>query len=471
MQAGFGGIGLSETEHTSQGTGSRVLVLGLGASGVAAADLALHQGQRVTVLDVADSAELRDRAANLRERGAVVCLDWREGTDLPETDLVVISPGISPSSSLGLAARRAGCPVVSELEFGYRACCCPVLAVTGTNGKTTTVELTVHCLRHAGYSVLAAGNIGLPLSEAALRSASLDFLVVEVSSFQLTHVDRFAPLGVALLNIAADHLDWHGTVDDYVAAKARILTCAARGGTVVLQRELADNPVIAARLAGVPPQRLVLFSAHDSAAPFHAADGRLTCDGTSWLDVRELCLQGRHNVENVLAALALCRIAGVDPGQAVGALPAFHPGRHRLELVAFHHGVRYVNDSKATNPDALRAALETLAPPGTAPRILLIAGGLDKGLDLGEVVPDLVHRVKEVFLIGTCRARLAKLWNPVVSCKVFVSLDAAVDAAAERAEEGDVVLLSPACASQDMFRDYAQRGNAFCESVRRRVGP
>lgn len=451
-----------------------ILVIGLGISGEAAAELALQSGARLTVLDAVDGARQQARAESLRTRGADVRLGWnREAWDGTAPTLAVLSPGIPPASVLGRLAAGLTCPVVGELEFGFRHVACPVLAITGTNGKTTCTELLAACLRQAGRRVLAAGNIGVPLCEAARKSGQLDFLVVEVSSFQLETCERFAPLAAAVLNITPDHLDRYGGMPEYAKAKALIFRNMPDAGRIVLRPDVAAMPEIRAALpaAGTP----VLFSSTDDlwSAYFLDSDGML-CRREGGKSVPlmhrdQLKLKGLHNVENVLAVIALAELAGVPFPNLRAGLEAFAPSPHRLELVAAANGVRYINDSKATNPDSVIRALETVAPPPPG-RVLLIAGGLDKGMDFSSLSPVLSRHVREIFLIGKSRDMLANLWRGMVYCHQFSSLEAAVDAAVEHAAPGDVVLLSPGCASMDMFANYAERGEAFRKAVKRRIG-
>lgn len=453
--------------------GKRVLVLGLGVSGVAAARLALSLGASCQAVDEGDGEAPAAAAAELRERGAMTSLGWR-GAGLPPADLVVASPGISPRSRLGQAARSLGAPLVSELEFGFRFCACPLLAVTGTNGKTTTVELTTHLLAASGLRVRAAGNIGLPLSACAADSAGLDALVVEVSSFQLEAVEQFRPSAAALLNVTPDHYDRHGGPAPYLAAKLALFRRMPAAGVMVLRRDLASLPEVRDMLAGRPGRPLLFAAEPAEDCAFFLAEGGLheRRDGVSerLAEAADLALPGAHNVENALAALALVRAAGHCPRRAARALGDFRPSPHRLELVAERDGVRYINDSKATNVDALCRALESLAASAPGRRILLLAGGVDKEIDFTMALPGLEKQVKEAFLIGRCKSRLAKQWQGVVSCRELSSLEDAVAAATAAARPGDVVLLSPGCASQDMFQNYAHRGDQFRALVERRAG-
>ncbi|NOY83059.1 MAG: UDP-N-acetylmuramoyl-L-alanine--D-glutamate ligase [Kiritimatiellaeota bacterium] len=457
-------------------TATSVLVLGLGRSGRAAAELSLEHDRRTVVLDSADSAKLRDRAAALRARGAEVILGWSSTRWDRPAELAVISPGIGAESVLGRLAAGLDCPVLSELEYGFRHCSCPVLAITGTNGKTTTTQAAAHCLVRSGRRVVAAGNIGLPLSQAARRSSELEFIVAEVSSFQLERTAGFAPYAAAFLNFSSDHFDRYGGMSDYLAAKLRMFRWMKRSDRIVLRHDLsADGSVQAALPDGV--RGTVRFRSDGKTdAEWFVSGAGVLCRRTPAgrieriVPAGRLKMAGRHNLENALAALALCELAGVPPREASVALADFSPGRHRLEPIATAGGVRFINDSKSTNPDSLLCALETASGATGEQTILLIAGGLDKGLDYGELRPFLARWVREVFLVGTCRERLAKQWHDVVSCQAFASLAAAVDAAVDAACPGDTVLLSPGCSSQDMFSDYMERGNAFCEQIERRIG-
>lgn len=457
-------------------TAGPTLILGLGVSGVAAAQLAAALGDPVIGLDTGDSPGLRERAGTLTAAGVDVRLGWTAASwPGPVPRQAVISPGIAPASLLGRLAAALPCPVLGELEFGFRHCACPVLAISGTNGKTTTTELLEHCLRTAGRRVLAAGNIGVALCEAARRSRDLDWLVVEVSSFQLESCDRFAPAAAALLNITPDHLDRYGTMSRYAAAKGLLFRNLRRAGQAVLRSDLLDWPEVRAALPR-DGSRPILFSGDETAGAdwFVRADGMLCRrrpDGgaTPLVARRELQLKGGHNLENVLAASALCELAGLPPEAVRPGLISFQPSPHRIQWVGVDvRGVAYINDSKATNPDALIRALAAVQGEITG-KIVLIAGGLDKNMDFSAVPSHLARHARGVFLIGACKERLAKAWNTVVYCGECETLASAVDAAAGMAQPGDAVLLSPACASMDMFVNYADRGNRFCELVKRRL--
>lgn len=455
-----------------------VLVLGAGISGVAAAELAWRSGARVTVLDGFTNATLVERKSRLENFGATVYLEWTAESWREPVDVAVLSPGIGPDDTLGRLARSLSCPVLGELEFGFAFCACPVLAVTGTNGKTTTVELVVHLLKNAGCKVIGAGNIGLPLSEAALKSAGLDYIVAEVSSFQLERADGFAPLAAAVLNITDDHGDRYESFDNYLETKMKVIANMRNPRRVVMRDDVHALPGVRTHPLFSQDRPIRFAAGGDGNGPI---DSDYLVDSTghlAWqrngsaeplLHCDKLRLKGTHNAENALAALGLCEAAGVTIDAVLPYLETFAPSAHRLELLTAHNNVRYVNDSKSTNPDAMVQALRTCAASSQG-RILLIAGGRDKRMNFDPVIPFLEAHVKHVYLMGESRSALAALWSPHVPCRMYASLSAIVDDAVDDAEPGDTVLLSPGCASHDMFSDYTQRGNSFAQEIRRRIG-
>lgn len=456
-------------------TESEILVLGLGVSGYAAAELALYHGSQVRIVDENDSPELREKAAALKERGVAVTLDYNPARHkTPEPELAIISPGIGEDSILWQTAQSLSCSVISEIEFAYRYARCPVIAVTGTNGKSTTVELINYCLQHCGYRSQAAGNVGYPFSEAVRRYPALDYVIVEASSFQLERIDRFTPQAAALLNLTPDHLDRHGTVDNYFRSKLQMFKNISDPRHIVIRSDLVELPLLRQVLPG--GETPITFNTDTPAGVdfFLADDGNLVhrCPGGK-LQVlchrTDLRLRGRHNVENVLATFAVAACIGIDLGEMLGAVKTFPPHPNRLELINVRDGIQFFNDSKATNPDSTIRAIQSVAEE-TKGGIVLIAGGLDKGLAFSGVEPLLAEHVKEVELIGKCRQKLAEEWGQIVPCRIFASLESAVESALETAISGDTVLLSPGCASQDMFDNYIERGQTFNEIVKRRIG-
>ncbi|MDP9465929.1 MAG: UDP-N-acetylmuramoyl-L-alanine--D-glutamate ligase [Actinomycetota bacterium] len=438
-----------------------VLVAGAGVSGAAAARVLLERGARVTV---ADSSE--QRAEPLRADGFDVrALD----APPPGTALVVTSPGWRPDAPLLVAAAAAGVEVIGEVELAWRlrpAGAAPWLAVTGTNGKTTTVRMLASVLSAAGLRTVAAGNVGLPLLDAVL--ADHDVLAVELSSFQLHWSATVSPHTAVVLNLAPDHVDWHGSLDAYAADKGRI---HAAGTVAVYNREDPESVRLAARARsragftlgspaagelGVVEDLLV-----DRAFPEVAGEATVvaTLD-----DVR---VPGAHNVANALAAAALARSYGVPADAVRNGLRAFSPDPHRNALVAERDGVAWVDDSKATNPHAAAASLAAY------PSVVWIAGGLLKGADVDELVRAAAPRLRAVVVLGTDRQPYLDALGrhaPHLPVEVVDRLDTgampdAVARARVLARPGDTVLLAPAAASMDCFRDYRERGELFAASV------
>jgi UDP-N-acetylmuramoylalanine--D-glutamate ligase len=362
---------------------------------------------------------------------------------------------------LFVAARAAGIDVVGEPELAWHLrgdTAAPWLGVTGTNGKTTTVGMLEAMLRAAGLRAVAAGNVGLPLIEAVREQPPYDVLAVEMSSQQLAWSPSPQFHAGALLNIAEDHLDWHDTMADYVAAKTRIWS----GGLPIGN---ADDPVVVDAL----PSGGRTFSLVDDTADYAVRDGALveTRSGTTFIRADQLRLSGSHNVANGLAAIALARSLDIDAAAIGTALGEFAPGRHRNELVATVDGVAYVDDSKATNPHAAAASLSAYD------HVVWIAGGLLKGADVEDLVAANAHRLRGVVLLGRDRAVVAQALArhapdvPVVELTATDTgvMETAVRRAAELAHAGDTVLLAPTAASWDIFRDYAQRGDLFAAAA------
>lgn len=444
--------------------GRNILVAGAGISGVAAAEVLLRRGARVTVTDRVESA----RTDALRLLGATVAC----GLDEPPagTDLVVTSPGWRPDHPLLRAAASADVEVIGEVELAWRLgqeggrYPAPWLAVTGTNGKSTTVEMLASILRAGGRRAVAAGNVGRPLVQVVAAPAPYDVLAVELSSFQLHWSSTIAPAAATVLNVAPDHLDWHGSLAAYAGAKGRIFK-----RTTFAVYNVSDS--ISIRLCSASPDR----AGFTLASPI---DGQLGVEGGALVDrafghgefaaVSDVPLPGPHNVANALAAAALAFAHGIAPAAVPAGLRAFAPARHRNERIGSLAGVDYVDDSKATNPHAAAAALAGYS------RAVWLAGGLLKGAPVDDLIVAAAPRLVGVVLIGADRAILAQSLArhaPQVPVVEVARTDdgamaEAVRQAARLARPGCVVLLAPAAASQDMFCDYAARGDAFVAAAR-----
>jgi len=446
----------------------RVLVVGLGASGRAASELLRRRGAKVLAIDRADTPPLRREADALRALGVEVRLGT---TDAPADalDLAVVSPGVPRRSPLVEELLRRNLPVIGELELGYQHSYCLNIGITGTNGKTTTTELVERILKHSHRKTVAAGNIGLPLCAVVDQTRELDFLTLEISSFQLETIQYFRPVVAVLLNITPDHLDRYPGMADYTRAKARLFMNQQSFDWAIVQSEAL---AVMRSLMIEIPSKIVTFSANNRRADLYFDRGLLVSRLPDWtgplLDMDKGRLRGPHNAENLMAALAVGHVLRIPLEEMAEALLSAEPAPHRCELVAEINGVRFVNDSKATNLDAVHKAL--LAMPAARagePNVLLIAGGQDKGFDFHDIGPLLSQRVKRAFLLGDTREKIRAAWSLFTPCTVVDSLLEAVEQSAANAVPGDVVLLSPACSSFDMFQNYQHRGEVFRQTVRR----
>lgn len=436
----------------------RVLILGFGISGRAAARLAEH----LKMIPVPVDARHAPDEALFRESA----FGWQEGTPLPHADLAVISPGIRPDSPMAQAARNAGASIIGELEFACRVLPCRIVAITGTNGKTTTTELTTALLQANGIRAQSAGNIGNALSDAALDVLlhnNLDVLVVESSSFQLETIQSFRPSTGALLNLASDHINRHGSMEGYAEAKLRLFR-NMEGGNAVINANLPERYAqqIRARC------RTETFSAAQN-ADFMLENGSIRFHGSPVIPLAEVPLKGNHNAENIMAALAILKAEAGEEAlfseATAEALRSFHPDVHRMEFFAEHNGIRFVDDSKATNPHSVNAALNTF---GGKKNVILILGGLDKQMDFSSIRDD-ADKIKCAFLIGECKEKIYAALHDLFPCTLCATLEEATEQGARSAAPGDILALCPACASMDMFRDYKERGNRFKEAVHRLI--
>ena len=432
------------------------LIAGCGVSGRAAARLAARLGLSFALLDEQDNDSLRAFAASLPKPPEAVYFGFRAQDDLPHFDCTVLSPGFRAGNPVRAKLADVSGRLVSELEFALASCGKPFVGITGTNGKTTTTELTAELFRAAGVRACACGNNGYAMSDAAVDclDSKLDLPVVEISSFQLEIMPVPHPVAAAVLNLASDHIDRHGSMDAYAAAKFKLLGDPA--AVCVVNSLILDR----FRPAGTG-QKIYTFSG-GLPADFTVRDGILSFRGRTIISADRLALKGVHNIENALAALAL--LAAVRGEDAVfspavtDALAAFESGPHRLERFLTANGIQYINDSKATNPHAVNAAL---AAVGGIRNVIILLGGLDKDMDFEELAPSLQY-LKHAVVFGACGQKIAAFLEknavPFSRCDTFPQ---AVETAVSHAGAGDIVLLSPATASMDMFRDYRDRGDQF----------
>ncbi len=436
-------------------------VVGLARTGLAVAKLLWTKGAKVTVTDSRTEAEVFQYLNELPPQ-----VDVRLGGHPPEVftaaDTIITSPGVPFNIPPILQAQEAGVRVISELELAYRLTNVPIIAITGTNGKTTTTTLIGNLLNKAGKQVFVGGNIGVPLAEEVLSASKRDFWVAEVSSFQLEGISLFRPSIAVLLNISPDHLDRYASFDDYVAAKAKLFVNQTPQDTAIIN---ADDEV-ARRIAPEIRAHKLFFSRKQSLDEGIMLDGdwvvsRLSGRQTQICPVNEIKLLGLHNLENILAAVAVACLCGLKAKTIRQELSRFSGLEHRSEPVAEINGVRFINDSKATNVGAVIKSLESFEAPLT-----LIAGGKDKGGDYSPLADIIKRKVKRLILIGQARDKIARALPGFEPIQLADSLQAAVEMAFSQAEPGEIVLLSPACASFDMFDNFEQRGQVFKQAVK-----
>jgi UDP-N-acetylmuramoylalanine--D-glutamate ligase len=431
----------------------RAAVLGLGSSGEAAARLLQRRGASVTVFD-SGSPDGR-KTQGLRDLGITVVTGAAADTAKADYDLTVLSPGIDPVVPLVQNFRRQGVEFIGELELAFRFCDRPVIAITGTNGKTTTTQLIESMLNAAGHRTVACGNIGMPFAEAVQRQSDLDFFTIEVSSFQLETISTFRPHVAVWLNLTPDHLDRYSGMADYRTAKLRVFEYQNSSDFAVINIS-DDLPEIAAKG--------ITFSAYSGKADFTLVQDEIRFRGLPLLGMQQTHLSGVHNTENLMAALGTAYALSIPWEKAKLGLTSYRLLPHRCEKVAEVDGVSYVNDSKATNLDALVKALESQSKP-----VVLIAGGKDKGF-VFDTIADLVgQKVKHAVLIGEMADRIYQSWSKVVQCSRADTLRTAVELARQKSIPGDVVLFSPGTSSFDMFKNYADRGNQFREIIQESV--
>ncbi|MNB75172.1 UDP-N-acetylmuramoylalanine--D-glutamate ligase [compost metagenome] len=469
-------------KHPDQYRGEETIVLGLAKSGVQVAKVLHERGALVTVNDKKDREQCPE-ASELESLGiSVICGGHPDGLIHEGVKLVVKNPGIPYSAAPVQKALELGIEIVTEVEVAYHLCKAPIIGITGSNGKTTTTTWVGKMLEAAGMNPIVAGNIGTPLCQAAQEASEDNWMVVELSSFQLKGTQDFRPKVGCLLNVAETHLDYHGDMRDYVDSKAKLFANQEASDTAVLNW---DDPYCR-ELVPYMKGMILPFSMTEELVqgvfvrPSYVPDVEdnlkrtiiyrdYTESETVISEVDSIGLPGRFNVENALAACAIAIAASADPGVLADALASFRGVEHRLEYVEDKNGASYYNNSKATNAKATTMALVSFKQP-----IVLIAGGLDRGSDYMELVPILEGRVKALVALGETKDKLASVAK-LAGLKTVVTVDnegsaasvlqKAVQEAAALAEEGDVVLLSPACASWDMFKSYEERGRIFKEAV------
>jgi UDP-N-acetylmuramoylalanine--D-glutamate ligase len=442
--------------------GKKVLVVGLARTGVAVALFSAGYGATVTATDEKPEAQLAETAARLRDAGVKLELGGHNAASFLDQDLIVVSPGVPAKIPPLEQSRAKGIPVWSEVELAWRFLRGKLVAITGSNGKTTTTSLVAHILKTAEIPILVGGNIGVPLLALVERSLDTTVTVAEISSFQLETIEAFRPEIGVLLNLSPDHLDRHATLDEYARAKMRMFQNQLDRDAAVLN---ADDPEVTRRMPSKP--HIYWFSRQKRVAEgaFLRDDQILfRADGAETVLARreDIPLRGEHNVENVLAACAAAYLAGASPAAIAAGVKSFPGVEHRLEFVAEVSGVAFYNDSKATNVDATLKAVESF--PGA---LIVILGGKDKGSPYAPLREPLAKRARLAILIGAAAEKIAADLEGAVPFEHAGTLDVAMEIALQRARPGDTVLLAPACASFDQFENFEHRGRLFKELVAR----
>jgi len=441
----------------------RVLVVGLGKSGISAAMFLRKRGARVTVSDARSAVALAKEIPSLLDAGIMVESGGHGLLTFRRQDLIVVSPGVPMDTPEVKQVIGYGMPVIGELELASRFLNGRVVAITGSNGKTTTTTLVGKILKETGLPTLVGGNIGLPVIDLVPESTDDSVSVLEVSSFQLETIEHFHPWISVVLNITPDHLDRHGSFDNYAAMKARITENQTAEDFLVLNAEDKPTQMVAAKARAqifwFSTRRPIKQGAfvHGESIVFLPREGAKT---EPIMPVEEIPLKGAHNVENVLAAACAARLAGAAAEKIRASVRSFKAVEHRLEFVRTVQGVEYFNDSKATNVDAAMKAVSSF-PSG----IHLILGGKDKDSDYTVLSPLLRERVKAVYTIGSAAEKIERELHGVVKMVGAGTIDVAVREARSAAVPGDVVLLAPACSSFDQFENYEHRGRTFRQIV------
>jgi UDP-N-acetylmuramoylalanine--D-glutamate ligase len=439
----------------------KILVVGLARTGVSVAKFLKNQGAHVTVTDVQAEDVLHHYVNDLKDTGIKMELGGHVAATFASVDLVVVSPGVPHNIAMLEAAREKGVPVVGEIELAGRFIKEPILAVTGTNGKTTTTTLLGEMLSRSGFKVYVGGNIGTPLIEYAASDMTADAVVAEISSFQLDTIDTFRPHVGVLLNITEDHLDRYANFKEYILSKGRLFENQTTADVAVLNAKDVATKSMAEDIKG----RKLFFNLQDSTASGSVVrDTEMICSlphkEPVLFDISGFRLKGRHNLENASAAALAALAAGGTCEGIQDALNRFKGLPHRLTYVRTVDGVDYYDDSKGTNVDSVVRSLESFDEP-----IFLIIGGRDKGGSYSKLEPLVKTRVKKILAIGEAQKKIIAALGASADIIPVNSMEEAVKIAHGEAISGDVVLLSPACSSFDMFRDYTERGEVFCRAV------
>lgn len=441
--------------------GQKISIVGLGETSMALVKLLLRLHARPFVTEYAPREQMAPLADTLSALGIPFECGGHSDLALKNTTLVIPSPGVPPAIPLLQKAQAQGIPLMSEMEFASRFCTSKMIAVSGTNGKTTTTELIAHVMRTCGLDVGLCGNNETPLSEIVAQDSQPDYLVLEVSSYQLELADQFAPAIGVVLNLTNDHLARHKTMENYAATKARLFAQQTSEDVAILN---ADDPLVAIMDKGLK-SCVIKFSQSNSKESVCCIEDDLLVEDVVVAQRSDSSLPGDHNTENILATLAVMSVLDADCSALTEGLQSFGEVEHRIERCAEYAGITFYNDSKSTNLDSLKVALESFDAP-----IVLIAGGDGKGSDYSLLNELVQEHVKSLVAIGTDAPKMITVWGEEVQAIHAPSMSDAVRMAYEQACEGDVILLSPACASFDMYSNFEERGHDFKACVQALVG-
>ena len=444
--------------------GRKALVVGLAKTGISTAKFLMAQGAVVTTTDMLPASKIKG-IDDLQGTGINVETGGHSVKNFLNADLIVLSPGVPPDIGPLQEAKRKGIEIISEIELAYNFIKEPIVAIAGTNGKTTTTTLIGKIFEDAGKAAFVGGNIGLPLIEYVLSEQPAEYLIVEVSSFQLEGVRNFRPHVAILLNITEDHLDRYASFQEYAAAKFRLFENMNKGDYAIVN---IDDPVIKSHVPNLKSQLINVIPFSSSKAlkqGIYYQDGSIVYSvggNEETYPTRDFKLKGIHNIENIMAAIAAVKACAIPMGVILKTIEGFKGLPHRMELIREINGVSYYNDSKGTNIGALQKSLEGLSSP-----VILIAGGKDKGGDYTALNDLIKSKIKLLILLGEAKDKIRDAFKGFTGIAMVESLKQAVCTAYNRAENGDVVLLSPACSSFDMFKDYKERGEIFRKEVMR----
>jgi UDP-N-acetylmuramoylalanine--D-glutamate ligase len=433
----------------------RVVIMGAARSGLAAARLLQSQGADVFVSDSA-APETKQVEREILKQNNIPSEFGGHSQKIESAELVVLSPGIPRTIKPIQSFLQRNIPVYSEIEVASWFCRSPIIAVTGSNGKTTTTTLLGEMIKYRFPEAIVAGNIGRAFSDYLPVAPESKWVVLEVSSFQLETIDRFHPLIVILLNLAPNHLDWYASYEEYVNAKLRIIKNLEKKDYLIYNY---DDELICRKIAGCPAEKFS-FSLKTKSARAYMAEGRIFIGNNHLIRTADIRLKGSHNYQNAMAAALAASQAGISQKGIVHILKTFTGVEHRLEYVTSINQVHFINDSKATTVESLAVALTSFNTP-----IVLIAGGKDKGSDYTKLIRLLKENVRMAILIGSAKEKINQAWRDTIPLKTSGNLEEAVELAFKSARPGENILLSPACSSYDMFKDFEERGKRFKEIV------